>query len=47
MKREIIETKNVNFIGCWTIENKNFFEKIINFFKKNINLQSSVAIESG
>ena len=47
MKREIIETKNVNFIGCWTIENKNLFENIINFFEKNINLQNSVAIESG
>ncbi len=47
MKREIIETKNVNFIGCWKIENENLFEDMIDFFEKNRNLQNSVSIESG
>lgn len=47
MKREIIETKNVNFIGCWKIENENLFQNIIDFFEKNRNLQNSVSIESG
>ena len=40
MKREIIETKNVNFIGCWKIENEKLFSGMINFFEKNIHLQS-------
>ena len=39
MKREIIETKNVKFIGCWKIENENLFQNIIDFFEKNRNLQ--------
>ena len=47
MIREIIESINVNFIGCWKIENENLFQNIIDFFEKNRNLQNSVSIESG
>ncbi len=47
MKREIIETKNVNFIGCWKIDNQNLFHNMVDFFEKNIKLQNNVAIDAG
>ena len=40
MIREEIHTKNINFIGCWKIENTKLFLKMIDFFEKNIHLQS-------
>ena len=40
MIREEIHTKNINFIGCWKIENTKLFLNMIDFFEKNIHLQS-------
>jgi len=39
MKRIDINSKQVNFVGAWDIENKNLCDEIINLFENNINLQ--------
>jgi len=39
MKRIDINSKQVNFIGAWDLENKNLCDEVINFFENNINLQ--------
>ena len=47
MKREKISSKNENFIGCWKIESLNLFDKIIDFFEKNPQLQSKGTVAEG
>lgn len=47
MKREEINSKNINFIGCWTIDNQILFDELINFFENNIQLQNEGVIGSG
>ena len=39
MKRIDINSKQVNFVGAWDLENKNLCDEIINLFENNINLQ--------
>jgi len=39
MKRIDINSKQVNFIGAWDLENKNLCDEVINFFENNIHLQ--------
>ena len=40
MIRQEINTKNKNFIGCWKIEDQKLFSGMIDFFEKNVHLQS-------
>ena len=40
-------TKNPNFIGCWTIEPDSICEDIINYFELNIKRQKQGTIGSG
>jgi prolyl 4-hydroxylase len=47
MRREEIVSKNINFIGCWTIDNENLFDGLINFFENNIQLQNRGVVGSG
>ena len=47
MKRESIESKNSNFIGCWQINNKELCSNIISFFENNPQLQKQGNTGSG
>ena len=47
MIRQEINTKNINFIGCWKIDNRKLFTGMIDFFEKNIHLQTKGVTGSG
>lgn len=47
MKREKIDSKNENFIGCWKIDDLNIFEQLIQFFENNPNLQNKGSTGEG
>ena len=47
MIRQEINTKNKNFIGCWKIEDQKLFSGMIDFFEKNLHLQSKGVTGSG
>lgn len=47
MNREKINSKNENFIGCWTIDDKELFKKLINFFESNPGLQNKGHLATG
>ena len=40
-------TKNPNFIGCWTIEPDSICEDLINYFELNIKRQKQGSVGSG
>jgi len=47
MRREKINSKSENFIGCWKIDDPNLFEGLIQFFENNPNLQKKGSIVAG
>ena len=47
MIRKEINSKNVNFIGCWKVNNEKLFSDMIEFFENNIHLQNKGVIGSG
>ena len=47
MIRQEINTKNKNFICCWKIEDQKLFSGMIDFFEKNLHLQSKGVTGSG
>lgn len=40
MKRINFTSNQVNFIGCWNLENNDLCKNIINFFENNLDLQN-------
>jgi prolyl 4-hydroxylase len=40
MKRIDFNSNQVNFIGCWNLENNDLCKNIINFFENNLDLQN-------
>ena len=47
MKRLILKSDKINFIGSWQLSNNILFEKIIDFFEKNKNLHNQGSIDKG
>jgi len=47
MRREKINSKSENFIGCWKIDDANLFEGLIQFFENNPNLQNKGSVRAG
>ena len=47
MKRLILNSDKVNFIGSWQLSNDILFEKMIDFFEKNKYLHSQGSIDKG
>ena len=47
MKRLILNSDKVNFIGSWQLSNDILFEKMIDFFEKNKHLHNKGTIDKG
>ena len=47
MKRLILKSDKINFIGSWQLSNDILFEKIIDFFEKNKSLHNQGSIDKG